>query len=802
MELRCRGTLLPALAPPSSRALQRYATKLKLHYSSKRLPCLKTSEDFTTSSSTLASAANARIENELDREEQEQTALLEALKQWKTQVAWTKFETMTKKLGVLPDRVCVSRLVAQLCHQGTAASVSKAQQIMVELRQKRKVSELVDCDAMGLLVMASARVGTAHYSLGVLRTMLELGYHPPVKVWSALVSKLGKNVDDAQLALKVFDEVCQCVAEQGMIQLHRKMEVDGKIVDEKLTKSDEDKALIAVDETKLTRRSDENTFGTGSGYTEKKEAASTLLVVTAEREEIDDLEPEQREKLTNIQLKEERQALKRMKPDTGAFNAALNACANIGNLERAEQLWELMPAFGVKANTLTFNVMIKLYARVEKLDKLEQILHTMADADVDPDATTFNSLVAAFVGLGELSLAESIVQSLRGEGEHQTRVPALLPKLREHSAKFQPDVRTYTTLMKGYVQHNRVSDAMQLLVAMQQEKTSAAMPNEVTFTTAIRACAKMGLLDEARVILQEMATQKVAANVVTYNTLLQGVCVFPITDMKRALEIVEDMKEAGVELDVVSYNTLINGYLEAGDNEQALAAFTRMREAKVPASKVTYGTLMKAFARSGRTELVVKVFTQMALDPRVRVDVVAWNTLIDAYARAGLEQDATRALEDMKSRGFSPTNATYNTLVKTYGRSRNFGLLILLWKEINARSVEEDSAAVRDKPLVVGALKPDAALLDSLIDSFVRGGYFQLALQVVDCMDRQGIHSGRAKAKYKRLYVELYANLYTSRHTSERRKSKTAERRRAVEAFKFWVGLPNSLYKSEWRPFE
>ncbi|EFJ34310.1 hypothetical protein SELMODRAFT_82002 [Selaginella moellendorffii] len=716
MELRCRGTLLPALAPPSSRALQRYATKLKLHYSSKRLPCLKTSEDFTTSSSTLASAANARIENELDREEQEQTALLEALKQWKTQVAWTKFETMTKKLGVLPDRVCVSRLVAQLCHQGTAASVSKAQQIMVELRQKRKVSELVDCDAMGLLVMASARVGTAHYSLGVLRTMLELGYHPPVKVWSALVSKLGKNVDDAQLALKVFDEVCQCVAEQGMIQLHRKME--------------------------------------------------------------------------------------RMKPDTGAFNAALNACANIGNLERAEQLWELMPAFGVKANTLTFNVMIKLYARVEKLDKLEQILHTMADADVDPDATTFNSLVAAFVGLGELSLAESIVQSLRGEGEHQTRVPALLPKLREHSAKFQPDVRTYTTLMKGYVQHNRVSDAMQLLVAMQQEKTSAAMPNEVTFTTAIRACAKMGLLDEARVILQEMATQKVAANVVTYNTLLQGVCVFPITDMKRALEIVEDMKEAGVELDVVSYNTLINGYLEAGDNEQALAAFTRMREAKVPASKVTYGTLMKAFARSGRTELVVKVFTQMALDPRVRVDVVAWNTLIDAYARAGLEQDATRALEDMKSRGFSPTNATYNTLVKTYGRSRNFGLLILLWKEINARSVEEDSAAVRDKPLVVGALKPDAALLDSLIDSFVRGGYFQLALQVVDCMDRQGIHSGRAKAKYKRLYVELYANLYTSRHTSERRKSKTAERRRAVEAFKFWVGLPNSLYKSEWRPFE
>ncbi|EFJ19881.1 hypothetical protein SELMODRAFT_418707 [Selaginella moellendorffii] len=47
-----------------------------------------------------------------------------------------------------------------------------------------------------------------------------------------------------------------------------------------------------------------------------------------------------------------------------------------------------------------------------------------------------------------------------------------------------------------------------------------------------------------------------------------------LRNLERAEQLWELMSaEAGVELAVVSYNTLINGYLEAGDNEQALIVF-------------------------------------------------------------------------------------------------------------------------------------------------------------------------------------------------------------------------------------
>jgi hypothetical protein len=41
--------------------------------------------------------------------------------------------------------------------------------------------------------------------------------------------------------------------------------------------------------------------------------------------------------------------------------------------------------------------------------------------------------------------------------------------------------------------------------------------------------------------------------------------------------------------------------------------------------------------------------------------------------------------------------------------------------------------------------------------------------------------------------------MFTSKHASQARQDRRRERKRAAEAFKFWLGLPNSYYGSEWR---
>jgi pentatricopeptide repeat protein len=460
------------------------------------------------------------------------------LKERRTDEAWQVMQVLARA-GALPDRQCASRLVAQLAHRGVPSSLARAQQVLSALRTQERV-DLLDRDALGLLAMASARSGAARYALNVLNLMFDLDMYPSVKVWSAVVSRLGKHVDDCPLALELFDDVCLRVR--------------------------------------------------------NLDAQSSL-------------------------------------PDTGAFNAALNACATLGFLAKGEDLVRTLRAFSLEPDDITFNTLIKLYAKTHQLELLKSVPDLMVENGVQPNQATLNSLIAAYVGLGELREGEALLRRVQEGGSWW-------------GAHLRADVRTYTTMMKGYVQKGRRSNAMRTLQAMQAEHDARTAPNEVTYTTAISSCVRLGMMDEACVVLQEMAKQNVPANVVTYNVLLKGYC--SARRLREAHAVVADMEKAGVALDVVSYNTMVNGCIEVDDNAAALGYFKKMREAGISPSAVSYTTLMKAFGRNSQPKQVHLVFEEMRSDPSVKTDAVAWNVLLDSYCRNGRAADAKRMFLTMK----------------------------------------------------------------------------------------------------------------------------------------------------------
>ena len=104
-----------------------------------------------------------------------------------------------------------------------------------------------------------------------------------------------------------------------------------------------------------------------------------------------------------------------------------------------------------------FNTLIKLYAKTEQQDLLKGVPHLMVENKVRSDQFTLNSLVAAYVGLGDLREAEAVLRRVKGGEKSESWWGATL----------RPDVRTYTTMMKGNVQKRRRSDAMRTMLAMQ-----------------------------------------------------------------------------------------------------------------------------------------------------------------------------------------------------------------------------------------------------------------------------------------------------------------------------------------------
>lgn len=554
----------------------------------------------------LFSPPSAKIEVE---KQLLQTKILTELKEKRTEEAWETLQSL-KKIGMLPTGVCLSALVAQLCHNGAPSSIFRAQTILSDL-QKMKRCDLLSSDALRTLAMICTRAGAARYALSVLKIMSGLGLFPPVNLWSAVVSRLSRHADDCFLALELFEQIS-----------------------------------VFLRESKAQKN------------------------------------------FTKPQIK----GLMSMRPDTGAFNAALYACATVRNAKKAKVVWEMMPEFDAKPSTLSFNILIKVYARTNQRDLLKGILPLMEKARIEPDQSTLNSLVSAHVGLRDVNAAETLLECLqdrkeRGEKGYKKIRFALdcsgeeiylalkSRNLKSWEARLQnkafkggnieddkarwgfklkPDGRTYTTLLEGYAQNGRIGDALELLWAMQQQKEDPKiLPDATTYTTAIAACVRLSLVVEGCRIVQAMTAHNVPASVLPYNVLLQGYCSSPkVNKLKKALQFFSWIEKSGISMDVVTYNILLRGCMKAGDYEEGLKLFRQIHEKGPSPSELTYKILLREFAQNGQSRLALEVFENMQLDKKMIVHSGVWNALIESFCRAGRMVDAKEVFGRMKEAQF------------------------------------------------------------------------------------------------------------------------------------------------------
>ncbi|WVY97395.1 hypothetical protein V8G54_029546 [Vigna mungo] len=668
--------------------------------------------------------------------------LLSLLRDRRTEEAWHAYAHSTH----LPNPTCLSRLVCQLSYQNTLSSLTRAQSIVTRLRNERQLHRL-DANCLGLLAVAATKAGHTLYAASVLRSMIRSGYLPHVKAWTAVVARLSSAPDDGPVeALKLFHSV-----------------------------------------TRRLRK-----------LPDKDMAAAS-------------------------------------RPDTTAINAVLNACANLGDAKAFLQVFDEMPQFDVAPDALSYNTMMKLCCKIGRKDLLLFILERVLQLGIPFCVTTLQSLVSAYVEFGDLETAEKLVQAMREQRRDICRVlrecsnleylsgnesdydnsnndededcvfEKLLPNLVDQSDHeteppllpkgYAPNTRTYTTLMKGYMNAGRVSDTVRMLEAMRRQDDKGSHPDHVSYTTVVSALVKVGSMDRAREVLAEMTRIGVPANLITYNILLKGYC--KQLQINKAKELLKEMvDDAGIQPDVVSYNILIDGCILVDDSAGALSFFNEMRAREIAPTKISYTTLMKAFAYSGQPKLAHKVFNEMDNDPRVKVDLIAWNMLVEGYCRLGMVEEAKKVVQKMKESGVHPDSSTYGSLANGIALARKPGEALLLWNEVKERCEMRKEGEKFDSS--VPPLKPDGGLLDTLADICVRAAFFRKALEIVACMEENGIAPN--KTKFTRIYVEMHSRMFTSKHASRARQDRRIERKRAAEAFKFWLGLPNSYYDgSEWR---
>ncbi|PPR89085.1 hypothetical protein GOBAR_AA31601 [Gossypium barbadense] len=539
-----------------------------------------------------------------------------------------------------------------------------------------------------------------------------------------------------------------------------------------------------------------------------------------------------------------------MKPNTTAFNIALAGCLLFCTTRKAEQLLHIMPRICVKADANLLIVMAHIYernGRREELKKLQRHIDEACNLTDIQFRQFYNCLLTCHLKFGDLDSASNMVLEMlrkakdarnslavatcvleaarndnraftarisgpnlsqnEPEGSHKDRLIehqiisyeefsrdrnfvklgneakevllSLLAKLQtqvelittEHGI-LQPTEKIYVKLVKAFLEAGKLKDLARFLIKAEKED-SPVSNDDSALVHVIKSCISLGWLDQAHDLLDEMRFAGVRTGSSVYASLLKAYC--KANRLREVTSLLRDAQKAGIQLDSSCYDTLIQSRVLQQDTQGALDLFKEMKEAKIPGGgNPEFEQLVEGCAGNAEAGLMAKLLREIREGQKLDSGVHDWNNVIHFFCKKRLMADAEKALAKMRSLGHTPNAQTFHSMVTGYAA-------------IGGKYIEVTELWGEMKSLASSApIKFDQELLDSLLYTFVRGGFFVRANEVVNMMEKGNMFID--KYKYRTLYLKYHKTLYKGK-TPKFQTESQLKKREAALSFKKWIGI-------------
>ncbi|CAH9146364.1 unnamed protein product [Cuscuta epithymum] len=328
------------------------------------------------------------------------------------------------------------------------------------------------------------------------------------------------------------------------------------------------------------------------------------------------------------------------------------------------------------ASTCNFLVetLVKNKAYGLAFDTYGKITHTLGSAHFKHSFLTLAALVEIFVHTHMPDLAFSVFGLIFKRGFVINVYPfnMLLKGFCENGMVHKgvelfcgkmvsPDTVSYNTLIKGLCKANKLQEALNLRVGMENANLT---PNVLTYTILMDGLFREDReVDEAMGLLDEMKIKGLEPDVFTYTILINGLC--SKGNVNKGKEVFNEMLVHGVSPNVVTYTSLINGFCKKGQLKETMMMFNSMLERGVKPDIVTFTSIINGLCTGGRADKALKVFKSM-LAKGVVPGSITYNVLLRGLFDKGLLTDAYNILQLMIEKGEKPDVVTYNTIVQGF----------------------------------------------------------------------------------------------------------------------------------------
>lgn len=207
---------------------------------------------------------------------------------------------------------------------------------------------------------------------------------------------------------------------------------------------------------------------------------------------------------------------------------------------------------GIACNTVTYNTMLNGLARCGMMHEVPELLKGMRDSDppVQPDIITYSTIVKGYCIAGDVDRAFALLDDMKKLGN------------------VKPDEVLYNNLLDGCAKQSRVEDALKLLEEMKQE---GVLPSNCTLSILCKLLSRGRRLEQAFEMVETFAEEYgFKANIQVYTCLMQA-CIHN-RQCQRALSLHDQVVKDGVCVpDAKTYTVLLRGCLQAGLVDKAIA---------------------------------------------------------------------------------------------------------------------------------------------------------------------------------------------------------------------------------------
>ncbi|KAI8915345.1 hypothetical protein DFJ77DRAFT_462267 [Powellomyces hirtus] len=445
------------------------------------------------------------------------------------------------------------------------------------------------------------------------------------------------------------------------------------------------------------------------------------------------------------------------------------------NLLKAERYVKDVEQLELPKNTTFYNILIQLRGKRLGIEGAFHAMQQMAAAGHQQDVITLSTLLVICRKSDDATGAMKIIEAFRKSGKRLNRrhYDIILPIIARHQDMAL--LNRFKSLMRQDKVKLELKDPMSGIMALITSGDEAGL-SEWAAKQAANAAAGVPIAGMIHHCLQTIARKGETIAMWRFIQILQregcepGTSAFNVMlkaltrkgQLQSAEEVLKRMIEMQVPLDRITVNTMITICVDAGELLKANRYFRLMlnsttdstRKALTP-DRFTYATLIDANAKRGMMNVASRFLASMHMRG-VEPDLPVYHCMLRGYARLGDEENVGRIVNEVIDRKLEVTSRTYNSIISGFNQGGYYEQATWWYEQMIAAGIPGDIYTNNDRLQVLVA-QGDMAAAVQLFDRIKTDG------SPYDRVSYNILMAGWCKVGNSAAAELLLANMKTSR---------------------------------------